>query len=596
VAGPAKSWLAPLLVLMVGSFLPPMDSSIVNVAISFIQKDLGGGADDIAWVSTAYSLGLAVFVPTSNWLANRLGLTLLHRIAMVGFLAGTTLCGLAWDLNSLIVFRVLEALPGSILPVITITMIYQIVPKDRIGAAMGIYGLGVVVAPGLGPTIGGLLVEDLSWRWVFYFKVPLGALAVIAGLFVLPKMARGETARKFDWCGFLTLGYGLAALVVVSSKGQKWHWDSYLVMILVVSALLSLALFAVIENEVESPLLDLRVLKSWPFVNSLLMIGVLTIGLFAMSFYLPEFLENVQGFTARNTGLLLLPQSLVGVLLVPLVGRLYDRFGARWLAFLGLILVALATYLLCGINVDMTRQQVIIWTVIRGFGLGLAFMPIMTNGLSWLPPHLVGYGGAMNNIMQRMSAALGVAAMGTLISHETAQLTSDMGALQTGASKPPFQNADTQTLLGLYQQFQAHVHAIADADMFTVTTAATLACALLALMLKKAPRRPAPTPTPKRPNDPPAREPDRLAAATGGHVGGKRNQCPATTHVPATNERENERQMNHTQPHPPRRIPRRPLNPPAARVMRWRPRLKLRMVRLISTTNQSPCLMAHQPS
>jgi EmrB/QacA subfamily drug resistance transporter len=513
-ADPAKNWLAPLLVLMVGSFLPPMDSSIVNVAISFIQKDLGGGADDIAWVSTAYSLGLAVFVPTSNWLANRVGLTLLHRIAMIGFLTGTTLCGLAWNLNSLIVFRVLEAIPGSILPVITITMIYQIVPSERIGAAMGIYGLGVVVAPGLGPTIGGLLVENLSWRWVFYFKVPLGVLAVIAGLFVLPRLTRGETARRFDWYGFLTLGYGLAALVVVSSKGQKWHWDSYLVMILIVSALLSLALFVVIEHEVDAPLIDLRILRCWPFVNSLLMIGVLVIGLFAMSFYLPEFLENVQGYTAGNTGLLLLPQSLVGVVLVPVVGRLYDRFGARWLAFLGLVLVTLATYLLCGINVDLTRHQVILWTVIRGLGLGLAFMPIMTNGLSWLPPHLVGYGGAMNNIMQRMTAALGVAAMGTLISHETAQLSADMGALRAGSSMPQFQSLDKQALLGLYQELQAHVNALADADMFTVTTVASVGCALLALLLKKAPRRPASAPA--RTQDAPAARPARLTTVSAG--------------------------------------------------------------------------------
>ncbi|WP_051341725.1 MDR family MFS transporter [Pseudonocardia spinosispora] len=486
------NWLTPLLVLMVGSFLPPMDSSIVNVAISYIQKDLGGGADDVAWVSTAYSLGLAVFVPTSNWLANRFGLTLLHRMSMIGFLVGTTLCGLAWDLDSLVVFRVLEAVPGSILPVITITMIYRIVPKNRIGAAMGIYGLGVVVAPGLGPTIGGLLVEDLSWRWVFYFKVPLGVLAVIAGLFVLPKLARGATVHRFDWWGFLTIGYGLAALVVVSSKGQKWHWDSYPVMILIVSALLSLALFAVIENEIDHPLIDLRVLRSWPFVNSLLMIGALMIGLFAMSYYLPEFLENVQGYTAGHTGMLLLPQSLVGVVLVPVVGRLYDRFGARWLAFSGLVLVALASYLLTGINVDMTREETIVWTVVRGLGTGLAFMPIMTNGLNWLPPHLVGYGGAMNNIMQRMSSALGVAAMGILLTREGAQLSASAGSLQTTSALPQFQHADQLTLLGLYQQTQAHVQATADADMFMAAAAATAVCAGLALMLRRASKRAAP--------------------------------------------------------------------------------------------------------
>jgi EmrB/QacA subfamily drug resistance transporter len=497
VAGDTR-WLPALLVLMVGSFLPPTDSTVVNVAISYIQKDLGGGADDVEWVSTAYSLGLAVFVPASNWLAARLGLTLLHRVAMIGFLVGTTLCGLAWNLDSLIVFRVLEALPGSVLPVITITMIYRIVPTEKIGAAMGIYGLGVVVAPGLGPTIGGLLVQDLDWRWVFYFKVPIGVLAVVAGTFLLPRMPAAARTPRFDWLGFLTIGYGLAALVVVSSKGQKWHWDSYLVLILLVSAVLSLALFVVIENEVADPLIDLRVLRSWPFVNSLLMIGVLMIGLFAMSYYLPAFLENVQHRSAGDTGLLLLPQSLLGLVLVPLVGRLYDRFGARWPAFCGLALVGLATYLLTGVSIDMTRQEVMVWTVIRAIGTGLCFMPIMTNGLNWLPASLVGHGGAVNNIMQRVSSALGVAAMGVLISRQTAQASADLGALQTAHSTGLSPTGDRQALLGLYELTQAHVAAIADSDMFLVAAAASAGCALLALLLRRAPARP-PTPAPLAP-------------------------------------------------------------------------------------------------
>jgi EmrB/QacA subfamily drug resistance transporter len=480
---------------MVGSFLPPMDSSIVNVAISYIQKDLGGGADDVAWVSTAYSLGLAVFVPASNWLANRIGLTLLHRIAMIGFLIGTTLCGLAWNLNSLIVFRVLEAIPGSILPVITITMVYKIVPKERIGTAMGIYGLGVVVAPGLGPTVGGLLVSDLSWRWVFYFKVPLGVIAILIGLFVLPRLPRDPVRHRFDWRGFLAIGYGLAALVVVSEKGQKWHWGSYPVLILVTTALLSLALFVVIENEITDPLIDLRIFRCWPFVNSLLMIGALMIGLYAMSYYLPQFLQEVQSYNAANTGLLLLPQSMVGVVLVPLVGRMYDRFGGRWLAFTGVVMVALASYLLSGITVEMTRTEVVTWTVIRAVGTGLAFMPVMTNGLNWLPPHLVGYGGAMNNIMQRLTSALGVAAMGVVISRETAQLSADSSALITDRTVPGYADADPQSLLGLYQLVQAHIQALADGDMFLIATAASVGCAALALLLRPTPgRRTAPTP------------------------------------------------------------------------------------------------------
>ncbi|WP_051341741.1 DHA2 family efflux MFS transporter permease subunit [Pseudonocardia spinosispora] len=504
-----QNWLAPLLVLMVGSFLPPMDSAIVNVAIPHIQKDLGGGSDDVAWISTAFSLGLAVFVPTSNWLANRLGPTLLHRVAMIGFLLGSTLCGLAWDLNSLIAFRVLAAIPGSIVPVVTISMIYQIVPKDKIGAAMGLYGLGVAAAPSCGPTIGGLLVEDLSWRWIFHFKTPIGIAAVLAGLFLLPRLSRGPSAQRFDWWGFLTFGYGLAAIIVVSSKGQKWHWDSYLVMILAASAVVSLALFAVIENEVEHPLIDLRLFRCWPFINSLLLIGVLMISLFATMYYLPQFLQSAQGLTAHSTGMVLLPMGLMMVVLVPLAGVLYDKFGPRLPALIGLSGSVLGAYLLAtGINVDMTRTEATVWVMVAVLGGGLGMMPIMTNGLNWLPPHLVGYGGAMNNVVQRVASALGVAIMGILVSRVKAQLSSDTGSLQTASTLPQYQNADQAKLLGLYKTAQLHVQAMSYADMFIATGAATGVGVLLVLMLKKPPPSTPQPAQPTVPSEPVAVEPD----------------------------------------------------------------------------------------
>jgi EmrB/QacA subfamily drug resistance transporter len=484
---PTSNWVAPLLVLMVGSFLPPMDSGIVNVAIPDIQKALGGGADDVAWVSTAYSLGLAVFVPLSNWLAGRLGLTLVHRIALIGFLVMSTMCGLAWDLNSLILFRVLAALPGSIVPVVTISMIYQIVPKDRIGVAMGLYGLGVAAAPALGPTLGGVIVDSMDWGWIFHFKTPIGIFAVIAGILLLPKLERSPVRRRFDWLGFLTIGYGLAALIIAASKGQKWHWDSYPVLILIVSGLLSLALFVVIENEVDDPLIDMRIFLNWPFVNSLLLIGVLMVGLFATIYYTPQFLQGAQGLTARNAGLVMLPMGLFMVLLVPIAGLLYDRIGPRWPALIGMLGSVGGALLLSNISVDMTRTEAATWVMIGMFGGGLAMMPIMTNGLNWLPAHLVGYGGAMNNVMQRVASALGVAAMGVLVTRMNAQLTADVGALQTARTLPKLNGANQSQLMAFFQQSQFRVQAMTYADMYIATACLSGLGVLLVLMLKKPP-------------------------------------------------------------------------------------------------------------
>jgi len=511
-AAPAMHWMIPMLVLMIGSFMAVLDSSIVNAAIPTMQKDLGASSDDIEWVSTGYTLALGVVVPISNWLGDRIGSTLAHRVSMIGFALASALCGLAWNLDSMIVFRVLQAIPGGILPVMTLTILYKIVPREKIGSAMGIYGLGVIVAPAIGPTLGGYIVEYLDWRLIFYINVPIGLLGAVAAYFLLPRMPKAQT-HPFDAWGFLTIGYGLFALLLATSKGQKWGWGSYPTLILIVTGLLSLALFAVIENQVEFPLINLRVLANWPFVNSLLIISVLSVGLFAVSFYLPQFLQNGQALTPLNAGLLLLPQALAMAVLMPLAGKIYDLFGPRWPAVIGLGLAAYGTYLLTGINVDMTRQDVIIWTVVRAVGNGLAMMPIMTAGLNSLPAELTGFGSAINNIAQRVSSSIGLAGMGALVSTQSAQISADRGALiQGNSSNPQVQQIVDQgggALAGYYQQFQLHVLADAYSEVFLVAAVLTGLCVLLGAVLRKpapliAPA-PAATPAPAAPAARPAR-------------------------------------------------------------------------------------------
>jgi len=484
----SDGWMVPMLVLMVGSFMAVLDSSIVNAAIPTMKNDLGASFDGIAWVSTGYTLALGVIVPISNWLGERIGATLAHRLAMIGFALTSALCGLAWNLDSLIVFRVLQAIPGGILPVMTLTILYRIVPREKIGSAMGIYGLGVIVAPAIGPTLGGYIVEYMDWRLIFYINVPIGLLGAVAAAFILPNMPRTETHR-FDWLGFITIGYGLFALLLATSNGSDWGWGSYAILGLVVSGLLSLALFAVIENEVDHPLINLRTLANWPFVNSLLIISVLSIGLFATAYYLPLFLQNGQGLTPLNSGLMMLPQAIAMAVMMPFAGRIYDRFGPRWPALIGLSIAAYGTYLLTGINVDMTRHEVIVWTIVRAIGTGLAMMPIMTAGLNALPAQFTGYGSAINNIAQRVSSSLGLAGMGALVNHQSAQLSANQSMLVSGNSTLPqlqqFEKSGTGGLLGLWQQIQLQVEAMAYSNVFLVAAILTGICVLLAVMLRK---------------------------------------------------------------------------------------------------------------
>jgi EmrB/QacA subfamily drug resistance transporter len=356
---------------------------------------------------------------------------------------------------------------------------------------MGLYGLGVIVAPSLGPVIGGLLVQDLSWRWIFLFKEPIGVIAVIAGLFLIPNMGRKPEAEKLDWMGFLTFAYGLSALIVVSAEGEQWHWGSYGILILGVSGVLSLGLFAVIENEVENPLIDLRIFRCWPFVNSLLLIGVLLIMLFGVSFYVPQFLQSAQGYDAAHTGLVLLPMGLLMVFAVPIAGRLYDKVGPRVPAMTGMICSVIGLCLLATVTVDTSRTVIAIYVMLAMAGGALGMMPIMTNGLSWLPPQLVGYGGAMNNVVQRGSAAFAVAIVGVLVSRSNAQLQVDENALQTLRKMPRLADADRSSLLGLYQHGMGQIQAKADGNAFLMTAFAALIGVGLVWMLKKPPMTPA---------------------------------------------------------------------------------------------------------
>ncbi|MDT7638700.1 MAG: hypothetical protein QOC83_2988 [Pseudonocardiales bacterium] len=489
--GPAQGakWGLPLAVVVIGMFMSVLDTSIVNVAIPTMQKQFGASTDDIQWVSTAYTLCLGVIVPTSAWLGERLGLKRLYLIALIGFGAFSALCGMAGDLNAMIIFRILQAVPAGVLPVTCLTILYRMVPREKLGAAMGLYGLGIVVAPGVGPTLGGYLVEYVDWRLIFYINVPIGVLGAIAAMVVLPKFA-GSAGRRFDLPGFLCIATGLFALLLALSEGQTWGWTGYRVLILVAVAVNLLALFVVIELQVKEPLLNVRVFVHWPFVNSLLLISILSIGLFAVLFYVPLFLQEGQNLTPMNTGWTVLPQALVMTVMMPTAGRIYDRIGPRWPAVIGLLLCGVGTLLLTGINIDMTRPELIGWMMIRAAGIGLAMMPIMTGGISSLPPSIVNAGSAFNTLTQRVTSALGLAVLTAVATAQQAQFMADRSALlQSGGPgmDPRIVTMEQQGpagLISLWQQLHVEVEAQAYSNVFLIAGICTLGGVVLAFFLR----------------------------------------------------------------------------------------------------------------
>jgi len=484
-AGPAggrEHWVVPLAVLIVGMFMSVLDTSIVNVAISAIQTDFGGSTADVAWISTAYSLVLGVVVPASAWLGDRVGLSRIYIVSLAAFALGSALCGLAWNLDSLIAFRIIQAIPGGLLPAVCLTMVYRLVPPAKIGAAMGMYGLGIIVAPALGPALGGYLVEYVNWRLVFYINIPVGVLGLAAAMIWLPKFTQAPT-RRFDGAGFVTIATALVTLLLAFSEGPSWGWSGYRVLGLIALSVLSFAAFVVIELEVEYPLLNLRVFRNRLYTTSLLAMSVMMTGLFATLFYIPLFLQEGLGYPALKAGLLVLPQALVMAVLMPVAGRLYDLVGPRYLAFFGLLVAAAGTFLLMGINPDMTQGELIFWMCVRAAGTGLAMMPIMTGGLSSLPTDLTTSGSAINTVSQRVSAALGLAGLTAVVSSQQSGLMAARAALVRVGSMPPSE------VSAVYQRTQLDVLAQSYSNVFLLTAILTLVAAGLSLMLRSGPNQ-----------------------------------------------------------------------------------------------------------
>ncbi len=485
-------WGLPLVVLIVGMFMSILDTSIVNVAIPTIQNAFGTTTDEIQWIATSYTLALGVVVPLSSWLSDRFGSGRTYTVALLGFAAGSALCGVAWNLESMVIFRIIQAIPGGILPVVALAMVYRIVPREKIGAAMGMYGLGIIVAPAIGPTLGGYLVEYVDWRLIFFINVPVGILGAIAAVMVLPRFPAVKSQR-FDVLGFLTIAGGLFALLLALSEGQSWGWSSYRIIILLSAAPILLALFVIIELEVDHPLLDVRVFKCWPYTNSLLLISVLMVGLFATLFYVPLFLQQVQGLGAFDAGLLLLPQALVMAVLMPIAGRLYDKIGPRWPAVIGLTIVAIGTYSLHNMSIDISRGEIAALLALRAGGMGMAMMPVMTGGVAAVPVSQVGAASAFNNVMQRSAAALGLAVLTALMTTQQAQILTARTSL-IGADTPmpellPGPNGQMVAMYAVYQQTSKQVFVAALDQVMTITAVLTLVGVALAFLLRSGPAK-----------------------------------------------------------------------------------------------------------
>ncbi len=430
---PMQHWGTAMVALLVGAFMALMDSSIVNVAIPTLEHVFGVDTAQVQWVVTIYLLSLGVVVPTSGWLGDRLGFKRLYMLSMLVFIIGSALSAMSLSLPFLIGARVLQGLGGGMIMPTTMAMMYRLVPRDRLGIASGVFGIGMLLAPAIGPTLGGWLVQYVNWRWIFTVNVPIGVAGLVLSAAVLPEFGARD-AGDFDLWGFVTSASGLFCLLLALTEAPTWGWGAQPTVWLLFVSGLSLISFVWIELSVQRPLLDLRVFRYTSFAASLVYIIGLSVALFAGAFYIPVFLQLVRGMGALRTGLILMPGALASGIMMPVAGRLYDRIGPRPSVLAGSVILAVSTFLMREISLETSAQTIALWMAFRGMGMGLAMMPAMTAGMSVIPVEQVGRASAINNILQRVAGALGIAVLTVLLDRSQAQQTVALAAQFTPGS------------------------------------------------------------------------------------------------------------------------------------------------------------------
>lgn len=492
-------WLG-LLVVVVGTFMAILDTSIVNIAIPKMMAVFGVTEDSIKWVLTGYMLTMGMVIPLTGYLGDRFGTKKLYIWALTIFTAGSALCGLAPSNTIMIIARIIQALGGGMIMPVGMSMIYQMFPPAERGTALGVWGIAAMAAPAIGPTTGGYIVQYLDWRLIFTVNIPVGVVGVILAILLLRELPQRPT-KGFDWIGALSSAVGLSCLLYVFGESSI-DWNDFANIFLVIVGLFSLVLFVVNELTHSDPLLDLRLFKIWPFTLSVLISSTIGIALFGGVFLLPIFWQNLQGYTALQTGMFMFPSAVATGITMPIGGRLFDKFGAKPVVLPGLIILAITTYQLTTITLNTDPHTIMIIYMFRGIGIGLAMMPSSTAGMNAVPMPMIGRASALSNVVRQVANSLGVTLLTTFMTNtqvvtyyrmaekvnwfnsNSVYLTNMVKAyfMGVGMFSGDAQSSSLEVIFGLLQR-QAMVQAIE--DTFFVTFLIVVITVFLGLLIPK---------------------------------------------------------------------------------------------------------------
>jgi DHA2 family multidrug resistance protein len=411
-------WVIALTVTM-ATFMEVLDTSIANVSLPHIAGNLSEGIDAATWILTSYLVSNAVVLPISGWLAGRIGRKRFYMGCVALFTVSSFLCGLAPNLGVLIACRILQGVGGGGLQPSEQAILADTFPPEKRAMAFAIYGMAVVLAPAIGPTLGGFITDNASWRWIFFINVPVGlvSLALTHRLVEDPPWVRESGRRQIDYVGLGLIVIGLGALQIVLDKGERDDWfGSSTIVVFTVIAVVALVAMVIWEWRHRDPIIDLHLLRERSFAVSFAMMLVLGLVLFGTTVLLPELVQQLLGYTAQQAGEVLSPGGLAVIVLLPLVGRLLGIVDPRWLVGFGFLANTLALYYMAyNISLDLSFNTAVLMRIYQAVGLAFLFVPINTVSYAGVPREKNNAISAMMNLARNLGGSIGISLAQTLL-------------------------------------------------------------------------------------------------------------------------------------------------------------------------------------
>jgi EmrB/QacA subfamily drug resistance transporter len=417
----ARKWWT-LAAVAFGLFMIMLDNTVVNVALPSIAADLQIGLSELEWIVTGYALTFASLMLTGGKLADLLGRRLIFIVGLAIFTLSSLVCGLAGSGELLIGARVVQGAGAALMNPATLSIIAATFPPRQRGTAIGIWAGTSAMALAIGPLVGGLLTEHISWSWIFFVNVPIGVIAIAASLLLIPESKDESAEQRLDLPGLLTSGIGLFALTYGLIEANTYGWTSSRILGAFAVAVGMLVAFALLETRQRLPMLDLSLFRNGTFAGANLAVLLVALAMFGVFFFVSLYMQGVLGYSAVETGAAFLPLTILIMVTAPIAGKASDRFGSRWLMTVGMILIAIQLFYFSRLGVEESYWNLLPAMILGGFGIAMVMTPSAAAAVRALPVDKAGVGSAVLNAFRQVGGSMGIAVIGAIIAHEIGDL------------------------------------------------------------------------------------------------------------------------------------------------------------------------------